>query len=394
MKTTLRALVTALCLILGAAIPARATTTIELWHSMDSALGDYLVEVVSRFNTSQKDYEVKPVYKGVYDETLAAATAAHLQGKSPVLVQVYDVATENMMAAKNLAKPVYRVMAESGERFDAGSLVPAVSSFYSDAKGNLVAMPFNTSTPVLYYNKDAFRKAGLDDNAKFKTWYDVQDALLKLYEAQATPCGLTTSWPSWVLLENTLAWHNEEFATRNNGFDGGNALLTFNSRLAIRHLSLMTSWAKSRIFTYAGRRDEAEAKFIRGECAMLTGSSASYAEILRNASFRFGVARLPYYDDINQAPFNTSMGGAALWTMAGKKPAEYKGAAKFLAFVAKPEQQAYWHQNTGYLPVSSAAYEITKKPGFYEKIPGYRCRDRTDGEQRQADCLFARRAPR
>jgi sn-glycerol 3-phosphate transport system substrate-binding protein len=356
-----------LALVLG---PAQAaSTTIELWHAMDGSHGESLGEIVKRFNASQNEYVVVPVYKGSYDDTVAAATAAHLQGKGPAVVQVYDVATMNMMAAKNLMKPAWQVLAESGEKIPGEAFAPVVASYYSDAKGNLAAIPFNTSTPVLFYNKDAFAKAGITATS-FKTWYDVQEALLKLYEAGATRCGLTTTWPSWVLLENTLAWHNEEFATKNNGFDGANAQLDFNTRLAIRHLSLMTTWVKSRLFTYSGRREEGEAAFTRGDCAMLTASSAVYGDLVRNASFRFGVMPIPHYDDLSASTHHTAMGGAALWAMAGKKPAEYKGAAKFFAFVAKPEMQAYWHQSTGYLPLSAAAWQMTNKTGYYEKYPG------------------------
>jgi sn-glycerol 3-phosphate transport system substrate-binding protein len=351
-------------------LPARAaTTTIELWHAMDGSHGEYLGEIVKRFNASQNEYQVVPVYKGSYDDTVAAATAAHLQGKGPALVQVYDLATMNMMSAKNLMKPASQVLAESGERIPGDAFAPVVASYYSDGKGNLAAIPFNTSTPVLFYNKDAFAKAGITATS-FKTWYDVQEALLKLYESGATRCGLTTTWPAWILIENTLAWHNEEFATKNNGFDGANAQLDFNTRLAIRHLSLMTTWVKSRLFSYSGRREEGEAAFTRGDCAMLTASSALYGDLVRNASFRFGVMPIPYYDDISPSPHHTSMGGAALWAMAGKKPAEYKGAAKFFAYVAKPETQAFWHQNTGYLPLSAAAWQMTNKTGYYEKYPG------------------------
>src|SRR5262249_18945297 len=147
----------------------------------------------------------------------------------------------------------------------------------------LFAMPFNTSTPVLYVNRDALKAAGLNPATPLKTWYQMQDALLEVREKRTAQCGLTTTWPSWVMLENLLAWHNEAFASRNNGFEGLDAQLTFNTRLAMRHVSLMTSWLKSQIFTYSGRRDEGEARFVRGECAMLTASSASYAAVARDA---------------------------------------------------------------------------------------------------------------
>ncbi|HSD55160.1 MAG TPA: sn-glycerol-3-phosphate ABC transporter substrate-binding protein UgpB [Burkholderiales bacterium] len=369
-KRFLPSLFSALGLALGAAVPAHAVTDIQFWHAMDGALGTQMDLIVQRFNASQKDYRVVAAYKGSYDETLAAGLAARLQNKAPHILQVYDVGTANVAAAKNAIKPLYQLMREAGEKFDAKAFVPAVASYYSDSKGNLLSLPFNTSTPVLYVNRDAFEASGVDRRKQIKTWYDLQEALLEVREKAHLPCGLTTTWPSWVMLENTLAWHNEEFATRNNGYDGLDAQLVFNTRLAIRHLSLMTAWAKAKIFTYSGRRDEGEARFARGECASLTASSASYANLARGAKFRFAVQPLPYYDDINEAPHNTLMGGASLWAMGGKSAGEYKGVAKFFEFVSQPEVQAEWHQTTGYLPVTRAAYELTKAAGFYQKNPG------------------------
>jgi sn-glycerol 3-phosphate transport system substrate-binding protein len=369
-RRTLFASLAAAALALGVAAPVRAATEIQLWHAMDGALGAQLDQVVQRFNAAQKDYHVTAVYKGSYDETLAAGLAARQAGKAPHVLQVYDVGTANMAAAKGAIRPVHQVMREAGEKFDANAFVPAVASFYSDSKGNLLALPFNTSTPVLYVNRDAFDASGVDARKPIKTWYDLQDALLEVREKSQVPCGLTTTWPSWVMLENTLAWHNEEFATRNNGYDGLDAQLVFNTRLAIRHLSLMTAWSKSKIFTYSGRRDEGERRFARGECASLTASSASYANVAQNAKFRFAVLPLPHYDDINNAPYNTLMGGAGLWVLNGKSAGEYKGVAKFFTFLSQPEVQAQWHQATGYLPITRAAYEITKAAGFYQKHPG------------------------
>src|SRR5262245_51414493 len=359
-----------LALAAGASGPASAATELQFWHSMDGALGDYLQQIVDRFNRSQSAYKVVATYKGSYDETYAAGMEAFRAGKPPHVLQVYEVGTANMMAAKPMVKPVYQMMRDAGEQFDPSAFVPAVASFYSDSKGNLVALPFNTSTPVLYVNKDALKGAGVASTAVFKTWYQLQDALLEVREKRTAPCGLTTTWPAWVMLENLLAWHNQEYASRNNGYDGLDAQLTFNTRLAIRHFSLITSWEKAQIFTYSGRRDEGEVKFTRGECAALTASSASYANVMRDAKFQFGVMALPYYEDVNGAPFNTVMGGASLWALAGKMPAEQNGVAKFFAFLAKPDVQAEWHQHTGYLPVTRAAYDLTRRSGFYEKYPG------------------------
>jgi sn-glycerol 3-phosphate transport system substrate-binding protein len=353
-----------------ASVPARAVTELQFWHAMDGALNDHLRALVDRFNGMQTGYRVVPVYKGSYAETLAAALRASSGGAAPHVLQVYDLGTAHMATRKRAVKPVYLVMREAGERFDASAFVPALASFYGDAKGNLLALPFNTSTPVLYINRDALRAAGVDRTVPFKSWYELQEALLEVRDKKTAACGLTTTWPAWIMIESLLAWHNEEFATRGNGYEGPEARLVFNTRLAIRHLSLMTSWLKAEIFAYSGPREEGEARFIRGECATLTASSASYADILRNARFQFAVVPLPHYQDIHEAPFNSAMGGAGLWAMAGKRPEEYKGVAKFFAFLAQPEVQANWHQRTGYLPITRTAYELTRKSGFYDKHPG------------------------
>ena len=353
-----------------AAPAARAATEIQFWHAMDGALGDQLTAIVARFNGAQKDYVVVPVFKGSYDETLAAGLAASLAGKGPHVLQVYEVGTANMMSARRIVKPLHQLMREAGERFDQKMYVPAVASFYSDAKGDLQSLPFNTSTPVLYVNRTALKESGVKPNAELKTWYQLQEVLLEVREKFPQSCGLTTTWPSWVMLENLLAWHNEEYASRNNGYDGMDAQLKFNTRLAIRHVSLMTAWTKGKIFSYSGRRDEGERRFARGECSMLTASSGSYGNLARDVRFDLGVLPLPYYDDINSAPYNTLMGGASLWAMNGKTAGEFKGMAKFFAYLSQPEVQAEWHQATGYLPITRAAYELTAKTGYYEKNPG------------------------
>ena len=342
---------------------------------MGGPTGDQVENLVKQFNASQKDFVVSAAYKGNYDETMAAAFIAHRAGNSPHVVQIYEIGTANMMAAMGsqggAVRPVWQVMAEAGERLEAKAFVPAVASYFSDHQGRLDALPFNTSTPVMFYNKDAFRAAGLDPEKPPKTWYEMVPVLGELkYKAQM-PCGYVTSWQSWVLLENTSVWHNQEFATKGNGMGGLDTKLVFNTHLMMRHISTLASWVKAEYFTYTGRRDEAEVRFTRGACAILTASSATYAELREGAKFDFGVATLPYYDDVRGAPQNTLIGGGGLWVMSGHKKPEYQGVAKFLAYLSKPEVQAEWHQKTGYVPTTIAAYELTKKQGFYEKNPGH-----------------------
>jgi sn-glycerol 3-phosphate transport system substrate-binding protein len=351
------------------AAQAQAVTEIQWWHSMTGVLNDRVNEIAQKFNASQSDYKVTAVFKGQYDESMAAAIAAYRSGNPPQIVQVFEVGTATMMAAKGAIKPVYQLMAESGEKFDPKAFLPAVSGYYSDTQGHLLSMPFNSSTQVMYINKDAFKKAGLDPNAPPKTWPEVGAAAEKLKAAGMT-CGFTTGWQSWVQLESFSAWHNVPFGTKENGFGGLDTRLTFNGPVQVRHIQNLGDWSKKGFFTYAGRKDEPLAKFTSGDCGIITTSSGSYANIKANAKFDWSVAQLPYYADVKGAPQNTIIGGATLWVLTQKNPDVYKGIAKFFTFLASPEIQSDWHQKTGYVPITLAAYDLTKTQGFYEKNPG------------------------
>ncbi len=335
---------------------------------MAGPLGDQVEAIAQRFNASQKDYAVSTAFKGAYEVTMADALAAQRAGKGPHVVQVYELGTANMMASHASVRPVWQVMAEAGERLDAKAFVPAVASYFSDRQGRLEALPFNTSTPVLFYNKDAFRAAKLDPEKPPKTWYEMVPTIAALKDV--LPCGYVTSWQSWIHLENASAWHNQEFATKDNGMGGPDAKLAFNTHLMMRHIATLASWVKAEYFTFTGRRDEAEVRFTRGACGLLTASSSTYAELREAAKFDFGVTQLPFYDDVKGAPQNTLIGGGGLWVLGGHKKPEYQGVAKFLTYLTKPEVQAEWHQKTGYIPTTVAAYELTRKQGFYEKNPG------------------------
>jgi sn-glycerol 3-phosphate transport system substrate-binding protein len=363
-----------LCLALAAVCAfgaggAQAATDIQFWYSNTGAIADQINVIVNKFNASQSDYKVVAVYKGGYSESMTAAVAAFRSGKAPHILQVFEVGTATMMAGKKAIKPVHEVMEQAGEKLDSKSYLPAVASYYSDNQGRLVSMPFNSSTPVFFYNKDAFKKAGLDPNKPPKTWDEMQEDALKIKDS-GMACAYTTAWQSWVQVETMSAWHNQEFATKNNGFGGLDAKLAFNTQIMVRHIAKLSSWVKSGLFTYAGRTNEPDAKFHGGDCAMFTGSSSVYAFVKKNAKFDFGVSQLPYYEDVKGAPQNSIIGGASLWVMAGNKPAEYKGVAKFFTFLSSPEIQAEWHQKTGYVPITRAAYELTKKQGFYDANPG------------------------
>jgi sn-glycerol 3-phosphate transport system substrate-binding protein len=348
---------------------ARAQTEIQFWHSMGGALGDKVNELANNFNKTQTDYKVVPSYKGQYPESMTAAIAAFRAGNAPHILQVFEVGTATMMAAKGAIVPVAKVMKDADEPFNPKVYLPTVAGYYTDSKGNMLSFPFNSSTVVFYINKDAFKKAGLDPNKPPKTWKEFNAAAEKL-KASGQQCVYTTGWPAWMHIENFSAWHNVPIGTKENGMGGTDTRFTINSPLHVKHLTMLGDMAKKGLFTYAGRQNQAEAKFASGECAMLTSSTGAQANIRRNAKFEWSVNFIPYYDDVPGAPQNSIIGGASLWVMGGKTNNAYKGVAKFLAYLSRPEVQMDWHTSTGYVPITMAAYEMTRKSGFYDKNPG------------------------
>ncbi len=368
MHKPLKRLLAATLATLGMAT-AHAQTEIIWWHSMGGALGEWVNDLASEFNASQKAYKVVPVFKGSYDESMTAAIAAYRAGNAPHILQVFEVGTATMMSSRNAIVPVAEVMKKAGVTFDPNAYVDAVKGYYTAPNGQMLSFPFNSSTTVLHYNKDAFKAAGLDPNKPPKSWPEVALAAAKL-KTSGHKCPFTTSWQGWTQLESFSAWHNVEYATKNNGFGGLDARLAFNSPLHVRHIENLANMAKQGLFVYKGRGNAADATYVSGECAMMTGSSALYGNVKRNAKFDFGISTLPYYPDVPGAPQNTVIGGASLWVMAGKQEGDYKGVAQFFAHLSKPEVAAKSHQRTGYLPVTKAAYELTEKSGFYKQNPG------------------------
>ena len=352
-----------------AALPAQAQTEIQWWHSMGGALGEWVNDLAKEFNASQKDYKIVPTFKGSYDESMTAAIAAFRAGNAPDILQVFEVGTATMMASKGAIKPVAEVMKQAGVNFEPKAYVPAVAGYYTAPNGQMLSFPFNSSTTVFHYNKDAFKAAGLDPNKPPTTWPEVASAAAKL-KAAGNKCPFTTSWVSWTQLESFSAWHNVLYATMNNGFGGTGARMAIDTPLHLRHIENLANMAQQGLFVYKGRGNSADATFVSGECAMITGSSGLYANVKRNAKFAAGIGALPYYPDVPGAPQNTVIGGASLWVMNGKKAEVYKGVGQFFAYLSKPEVAAASHQRTGYLPVTIAAYELTEKSGYYKQNPG------------------------
>jgi sn-glycerol 3-phosphate transport system substrate-binding protein len=355
--------------VVAFASPAQAVTDIMWWHAMSGELGRQLDKLAADFNASQSEYRIVPSYKGNYTETVTAAIFAFRSRRQPAIVQVNEIATATMMAAKGAIYPVFELMRDEQEPFSPAAYLPAVTGYYADVAGNMLSFPFNASTPILYYNKNLFRGAGLDPETAPKTWPEVGAAAKKL-RASGAVCGFTTSWPSWINVENFSAFHNLAVSTKANGFDGLDAVLIFNNPVMVRHIAQLAEWQAGKVFDYSGRGTSAEPRFQNGECGIFIGSSATRADIRANSKFEVGYGILPYWPDVEGAPQNSIIGGATLWVLRDRPRAEYKGVAKFFGYLSKPEVQAAWHQNTGYLPITRAAFDLTRAQGFYDRNPG------------------------
>jgi sn-glycerol 3-phosphate transport system substrate-binding protein len=362
-----------LAAMLAASPAALAATQIQWWHAMGGENGAKVEAIAAAFNATQSDYEIVPVYKGSYDETMTGAIAAFRANEQPAIVQVYEVGTGTMMAAKGAIYPVYQLMKDQGEPWDQSKFIAPVVGYYSDTDGNVLSLPFNSSTPIMYYNKDVFEKAGLDPEVAPKTWAEVEAFSRKIIESGAATCGFTSAWISWIQTENFNALHNLPYSTEANGFGGLDAVFEFNNAATVKHWDNLKKWSDEGLFQYGGPGggDNAPPKFYAQECAIYMNSSAGRAGVINNAKdFDVGFAPLPYYDDVVDKPMNSIIGGATLWTLQGRPAEEYAGVAKFFTYLQKPEVQADWHQFSGYLPITDAAYQLGVEQGYYEKNPG------------------------
>ena len=355
--------------VLAASFGAQAQVEIQWWHSMTAVNNEWVNDLAKEFNASQKDYKIVPTYKGSYDESMTAAIAAFRAGNAPHILQVFEVGTATMMASKGAIVPAGKVMKDAGFKFDPAAYIPAVAGYYTAPSGEMLSFPFNSSTTIFYFNKDAFKAAGLPTDKAPATWPEVVSAAAKL-KASGHKCPFTTAWQNWTQLESFSAWHNVEFATKRNGLGGLDTRLAVNSPLHQRHIENLANMAKQGLFVYKGRSNIPEATFVAGECAMIATSSGFYGNVSKNAKFAYGLAPLPYYPDVEGAPQNTVIGGASLWVMSGKKAEEYKGVASFFNYISQPEVQSASHKRTGYLPVTMASFKLTEESGFYKEKPG------------------------
>jgi sn-glycerol 3-phosphate transport system substrate-binding protein len=349
---------------------ARAAEKIKIvwWHAMTAALGEQVGRLVDEFNKSQDSVEVQAIFKGGYADTMNAAIAASRAGQAPHLVQVFEVGTGTMINAPGkFVKQVWELSKETGIALDPKNYIGAVRGYYSLPDGRMASMPFNSSTAMMWYSKDAFKKAGLDPEKPPVTWAEVVKAAQAIKAKDAAEIPMTSSWLSWIQLEQYSALHNLPFASKADGFEGLEAELTFSSKAHVKHIDRLLAMAKEGTFVYSGRDNKPDQLLVSGKAGIHFNSSGMRGDLVKSAQFAWGEALLPYDPEVIKSPLNSIIGGASLWTMTApeRKPEEYKAVAQFLAFIGKPDNDAYWHQHTGYVPVTLAGFELSKKQGFY-----------------------------
>ena len=344
--------------------------TINWWHAMKGARGKVVDTMIKAFNDSQTEYVVVGTYKGNYDETVNAGVAAYRAKKQPHILQSFEVGTQTMMLS-GAVYPVYKLMNDAGYKIDWKGYLQPVLSYYMDKDGNLMSMPFNSSTPVMYYNVDLFKKAGIPmlDKEKPVTWDEMGEITAKLVKS-GVKGGLTCGWQSWTQVENYSAMHNIPFASKANGYEGLDCELLINNETVVKHIAMLKDWMKDGRFFYGGQKFQGPtAEFAAQNAGVYIDSVSQIAKMQATVKdFQWDVAPMPV-EAWMKDPQNSIIGGASLWVFNGHNKKDYKGVAAFLAHLATPDMQVYWHKETGYFPITLAAYDQLKKEGYYKEFP-------------------------
>ncbi|WP_373050048.1 extracellular solute-binding protein [Thalassovita aquimarina] len=362
-----RITVTAAAAFAMVANAAVAETEITWWHAMGGALGDTVNQIAADFNASQHEYKITPVFKGTYEETLTAGIAAFRAGEQPNILQVFDAGAATVIGAKGATIPVQDLLTDNGFTFDINDYISGVRYFYADSEDKMIGMPFNSSSPIMYYNVDALEKAGVTPPKTWEVFQSVTAPALK----KAGYTALSQSHLPWIFTENFFSRHNLPFATNNNGYDGTDTKILVNSPEIKAHFKAVTEWQKDGYFEWFGTGwGDNQAPFEQGKVAIWLGSSGSFGGLMKkDLPFEFSATYLPYWEAVTKEPTQTFIGGASLFAMAGKSAEENKATAEFFRFLTSAEVQYYWHKSTGYVPVTEAAYELAKKDGHYDRFP-------------------------
>ena len=338
---------------LGLWLPCAQAQDITLRHDLAGQSLDALATLVVRFNGEQKGKA-----RVLLQDLKGIQGSADLQ-QPPHLALLDPDDNQQFFGTSPRFLPLQKIMADSNLKLEAKQFFPQMAAAVDDLTGKIQGLPLAHALPVLFYNRDAFIRAGLDPDNPPKTWWEVQTAAGKLFDA-GYKCPLTTSRFSWVHLDNMSSQHGEPVLAKDGKIDR----VALNTMVHVKHIALLASWQKSFYFHYFGPGREGDAKFMSGECSMLTGESPLYRELQTSSGFRFGVAELPYYDDVRGArPADVLPDGAALWALPGKQKTEYAVVARFVEFLMKPDNQREWVKGTGFLPMTPDAVDALKSAG-------------------------------
>jgi sn-glycerol 3-phosphate transport system substrate-binding protein len=356
--------------LLGAAAPSFAQpqpVKITLWHAMGGARYDAITkDIAAGFNKANPSYAVEPLFTGSYAETVTKAIAAIRAGNPPHIVQVFEVGTQTMLDSGAII-PVTE-MVKPGE-IDFDDYIAPILNYYK-VGGKLYSMPFNSSTAIIYYNKEVFQKAGLDPSKPPATFKDVEEMGRKIVASGAARAAITFGWPSWML-EQSHALANRLYADHDNGRNGRATRVLFNEGFGVEVLTRWKRWADEKLLAYGGREYAPNRAFLSGEVAMLMQSTSQVTTIEKAAKFPVGTGFLPRIE--GQPAGKSVIGGASFWVLKGKgrTPQEIDGIVKFFKFVAEPQETAKWHEETGYFPATRTAVALLTRQGWFIQHPNH-----------------------
>ncbi|HEY4164759.1 MAG TPA: extracellular solute-binding protein [Dongiaceae bacterium] len=381
MKRNLTAAASAAALIvlastgLSAGALASGKTKVDFWYGNSGDIAKRVQDVCQHFNQSQSDYEIVCTSQGTYAGAVQNTIAAYRAGQQPTIVQVFDVGTLDLMLS-DAYYPVSKLMADNGYQVNWNDYLPGIRGYYATSKGEMYSFPFNSSTALLYWNKDAFQKIGKTEAPK--TWEEAASDMKALKQAgYACPFGFNISADeSWQFLEQFSAVNNQPLATKDNGYGGLDTELVFNKTTFVKYMTDLKSWYDQGLAKIKSKEtgEEMVPAFANGDCQMILTSVGDHGTIGRTAKegMNWGVAMLPVYEGTERR--SSLVGGASLWVLAGKSKEEYKAAAAFLNFIAQPEQALFWSTATGYIPVTKSSYDYMVQKGFYND-PKYKGRE-------------------
>ena len=349
-------------------VPSLAATKFEFWYGLSGDLSERIQEMCKDFNATQADFEIVCVSQENYENNLQNTIAAFRANKQPTIAQISDGGVVDLMLS-GAYMPVRQLMEANGYDINWSDYFSGIASYFSTSQGELLAMPFNNSTAMFYYNTDALQAVGFKGAPE--TWEQVEDIATKL-KAAGYDCPVafdpTGQWQWW---EEFSAVHNQPIATEGNGFGGLNAEVAFNKGKFVEQLGFYKKMYDAGLFVNKSKAagETSLDAFINGHCQMASSSVADHGTIGRQAKpeMHWDVAMLPVWDGTERS--NSFVGGAALWTLKGKSAEEYKGAAAFYNFIATPKQAEWWSTVTGYIPVTNTGYQAMVAKGFYDAAP-------------------------